>query len=239
MKKNILSNVEIIRRLLQKSVDSTPDRVAVFFKKGAGGYAEHDQFMGVTVPTLRKIAREFSSIQCDELSLLICSPLNEERLLALIILTYQYKSSSLEIKEKLYKFYIQNLQHVNNWNLVDTSAHLIVGAHLWNKDRSYLTTLAISESIWERRIAIVSTRYFIREGDLEWTFNIASILQKDPQDLIHKAVGWMLREAGKKDQSQLVNFLGNYGSQMPRTMLRYAIEKFPEEQRKAYLLRRV
>lgn len=232
------NNVENIRRLLQESVDSTPDRIAVFFKKGAGGYAEHDQFIGISVPTLRKIAKEFLSLTLDELIHLIRSPINEERLLTLIILTHQYKLSSQEIKEKLYQFYIQNLQHVNNWNLVDGSAHLIVGAHLWDKDRSYLTKLAISKSMWERRIAIVSTWYFIRNSDLEWTFKIALILQNDDHDLIHKAVGWMLREAGKRDCSQLVTFLENYATKMPRTMLRYAIEKFPEPLRKNYLSKR-
>jgi 3-methyladenine DNA glycosylase AlkD len=130
---------------------------------------------------------------------------------------------------------MQNLKCVNNWNLVDTSAHLIIGAHLWDKDRSSLLNLATSEILWERRISIVSTWYFIRKNDLAWTYHIASLLLRDTHDLIHKAAGWMLREAGKRDQPQLVIFLDQHMHAMPRTMLRYAIEKFPDALRKSYL----
>ncbi len=230
-------NIDCIKKILLESIDSTKGSTAIFFKTYAGGYAEHDQFIGVRVSILRKIAKKFLSLTCDELSILLESPINEERLLALIILSHKYKISSAELKEELFKFYTKNLKNINNWNLVDTSAHLIVGAYLWNRDKSYLVKLATSKSLWERRIAIVSTLYFIRKDDLEWTFKIASILQNDSHDLIHKAVGWMLREAGKKDILQLTNFLENYKNTMPRTMLRYAIEKFPKEQRKLYLTR--
>lgn len=230
-------NIALIKKTLQESIDSHPDRVAIFFKTSAGSYGEHDKFMGIRVPTLRKIAKKYSSLTLDELGLLLESPINEERLLALIILTDQYKKASIENKKIIYQFYIKNLHHINNWNLVDLSAHLIVGAYLSDKDRSYLLKLATSENLWSRRIAIVSTLYFIRNNDLEWTFKIASILQNDTHDLIHKAVGWMLRETGKKDLSQLINFLENHADTMPRTMLRYAIERFPEEQRKTFLLR--
>jgi len=229
---------EALKNLLRESIDTTPGQIATFFKTGVGGYAEHDHFIGVRVPTLRKLARSFESLPLDALKLLLTSPINEERFLALIILSHQYKKGSLETKEKIYEFYIQNLNAINNWNLVDASAHLIIGAHLWDKDRRYLMELATSHAMWERRISIVATWYFIKRGDLDWTFKIAALLLKDSHDLIHKSVGWMLREAGVKDLSQLVLFLEIYKSTMPRTMLRYAIEKFPEEQRKSYLIKK-
>ncbi len=156
-------------------------------------------------------------------------------MLALIILTSQYEVATSEIKEQLYQFYLHNLNQVNNWNLVDSSAASIMGAHLSKTDKTIILTLAKSEIIWHRRIAIIATWHFIRSNNLEWTFKIAKILLNDQHDLIHKAVGWMLREAGKKDQDQLIKFLNQYTTQMPRTMLRYAIEKFPEDQRKNYL----
>lgn len=230
------SNIETIRRLLQKSVDSVPDRIAIFFKTGKGEYAEHDAFLGVSVPTLRKIAKGFKNLTNDALQIFLESKFNEERLLALLILVDTYKTASCQDKEKLYQFYMSNLQHVNNWNLVDASAHLIIGAHLHDKDKGLLFNLAESEVLWERRIAIVSTWYFIRNNDLEWTFKLARVLLEDQHDLIHKAVGWMLREAGKRSQNDLVNFLDNHSCQMARTTLRYAIEKFPESLRKNYLL---
>jgi 3-methyladenine DNA glycosylase AlkD len=204
-----------------------------FFQTAPGQYGAHDVFMGVTVSTLRKIASRYKSIGLQELQTLLLSKMNEERLLALIILTKQYQKA--QDKEKLYQFYLSNLKHVNNWNLVDTSAHLIIGAHLWDRQRDLLIELATSDSLWERRIAIVATWYFIRKNDLEWTFTIANILLTDTHDLIHKAVGWMLREAGKKDENALKAFLEKKIANIPRTMLRYAIEKFPKDQRTVYL----
>ena len=158
--------------------------------------------------------------------------------MALFILVEQYKQGVQEVKDQIYQFYLNNLNQVNNWNLVDASAHLIIGAHLHQKNKQSLVVLAQSEILWERRIAIVSTWHFIRNNDLEWTFKIATFLLQDQHDLIHKAVGWMLREAGKKDQNQLIDFLEQYAQKMPRTMLRYAIERFPEPQRKAYLIKK-
>lgn len=220
---------------IQDHISVTPEKVKLFFKIGNGDYAETDVFLGIANPSLRKIAQEFKNLTSDMLQLLIESKFNEERLLALLILVDQYKAASGQGKEKFYQFYLSNLQHVNNWNLVDASAHWIIGAHLHDKDKNFLLTLASSEVLWERRVAIVSTWYFIRKNELEWTFKLAQILLKDKHDLIHKAVGWMLREAGKRSQNELMNFLDCYKAQMPRTTLRYAIEKFPEDLRKGYL----
>jgi len=224
-----------ITSLLKASSTIAHDKRDYFFKTGAGSYAEHDQFIGVPVPTIRTIAKDFLDLSLDEITQLLKSPINEERFLGLIILVHQYQKASDSHKEELYQFYMDNLKHVNNWNLVDASAHLILGAHLCNKNRDILISLSQSDILWERRIAIVATWYFIRKNDLEWTFKIAALLLNDKHDLIHKAVGWMLREAGKKDIQQLINFLNAHAAHMPRTMLRYAIEKFPEQQRKSYL----
>jgi 3-methyladenine DNA glycosylase AlkD len=226
-----------IKDVLKNATSVLPDKAAAFFKTGIGHYAAGDEFIGVTVPNLRKIAKQFMCLALEDLQVLLESKINEERLLALIILTQQYQAAVSQDQETLYQFYLQNLKYVNNWNLVDTSAHLIIGAHLWDKDRSLLLELATSEILWERRISIVSTWYFIRKNDLAWTFKIASFLKCDTHDLIHKAVGWMLREAGKRDQAQLITFLDQHMREMPRTMLRYAIEKFPESMRKSYLMR--
>ena len=226
-------------RSLLKNASSVPlEKQKQFFKTGVGDYAEHDQFNGVPVPILRKVSKEFKDLTVEELSWLLESPVNEERLLALFIMIDQYQKASPLLRETLHQFYKTHLTHVNNWNLVDASAPFLVGMHLMNIDRTLLLKLARSESLWERRIAIVSTWHFIRQNDLEWTFRLAEILLKDSQDLIHKAVGWMLREAGKRDEEPLISFLEAYKMRMPRTMLRYAIEKFSAPQRAAYLLRK-
>lgn len=223
--------IQHLREILGYSVDSTPERVSIYFKTSPGDYAEHDRFMGITVPVLRKIAKRFMTISLEELGFLIQSQTNEERLLTLIILAAKYKAGALAQKEEIYQFYRTNMRHINNWNLVDSSAHLIIGAHLFERDRDVLEELAASQNLWERRIAIVSTWYFIRQSDLEWTFKIAKLLLNDSHDLIHKAVGWMLREAGKKDEARLISFLCDHAHQMPKTMLRYAIERLSKEQR--------
>ncbi len=234
-----MSTILQVRSILESSVTLPKERAAAFFKTGAGQYAEEDQFIGVTVPNLRKIAKQFYSLSLPEIKEFLHSKINEERLLALFILVHIYQKGGTAQKEELYQFYLDNLPHINNWNLVDSSAHLIIGAHLWDKERASLLTLAVSPLLWERRIAIVSTWFFIRKGDLEWTFRLAALLLYDKEDLIHKAVGWMLRESGKKNEAALVIFLDKYGPTMPRTMLRYSIEKFSEEKRKKYLAKRV
>lgn len=230
--------LEEIKSLLKASSTIAEDRRSYFFKTGVGSYAEHDKFIGVPVPILREIAKKYPHLSLNELKQLLQSPINEERFLALIILAQQYHKANSDHKEELYQFYMSNLKHINNWNLVDASAHLIIGNHLFDKNRDVLNTLAQSNNLWERRIAIVSTWYFIRKNDLAWTFKIASLLLTDKHDLIHKAVGWMLREAGKKNTEELINFLDTHAPHMPRTMLRYAIEKFDEKQRVLYLNQR-
>lgn len=233
-----MPNLVKIRSSLQHAVSFSKEKSSIFFKTESGQYAEGDKFMGVTVPALRKIAKVFFDASLEEIQKLLQSKINEERLLALIILVRQYEKASIVEKEKIYQFYLSHLGYVNNWNLVDASAHLILGVHLSDKNRDFLFILAKSEIVWERRIAMVATWYFIRQHDLEYTFKIAKILLKDKHDLIHKAVGWMLREAGKKNEKQLRGFLEQYAEKMPRTMLRYAIEKFSIEQRKNYLARK-
>ena len=231
-----MSEILKIRYSLENAVSLSKDRAVAFFKTNKGGYAENDAFMGITVPNLRKIAKKSPDLSFDDLKILISSKFNEERFLALIILVDRFQKSSCTQKRDIYYFYLRNIVHVNNWNLVDASAHLIIGAYLWDKDRNILLKLAQSKVMWERRIAIVATWYFIRNNDLDWTFKIASLLQGDTHDLIHKAVGWMLREAGKRNQTELVKFLDQHADTMPRTMLRYSIEKFSNHQRKRYLL---
>jgi 3-methyladenine DNA glycosylase AlkD len=221
----MLDAIHDLRKILEASIDSTPEKVSIYFKTGPGDYAETDRFMGVKVPTLRKIAKSFAGLNLEDLYLLIQSKINEERLLALIILTEQYKIGTLPQKEEIYQFYRNNMRHINNWNLVDSSAHLIIGAHLFERDRDFLEELALSLNLWERRIAIVATWYFIRKSELDWTFRVAKLLLNDSHDLIHKAVGWMLREAGKKDEARLISFLSEHAHQMPKTMLRYATER--------------
>lgn len=230
-----MSKLSEIKQSLNKLSEESNSNNAIFFKTNSGGYAEHDQFIGVSVPDLRKLAKEFSNLPLSDVAKLIKSRINEERLLALIILVNQYQKSDKDAREKRFQFYLDHLQHVNNWNLVDSSAHLIIGIHLLNGDKKLLSSLAKSTIMWERRIAIVSTWYFIRKDQLEWTFKIALLLLKDEHDLIHKAVGWMLREAGKKDEVLLIEFLNEHANKMPRTMLRYAIEKLTTTKRKHYL----
>lgn len=229
---NQLSNV---KTLLQQYAQVPKEKQSYFFKTGPGHYAEHDKFLGITIPNLRKIVKSNKNLAHEDIQTLIDSPYNEERLIALFILVEQYKQGDKAVKDSIYQFYLSQLNQVNNWNLVDASAPFIIGAHLHQKNKELLLALAKSQVLWERRIAIVSTLYFIRNNDLEWTFKIAKLLLHDKQDLIHKAAGWMLREAGKKDQNQLIDFLEQYASQMPRTMLRYSIERFPEPLRKTYL----
>ena len=223
-----MSNIiRVIKEKIIESIDSTPEKVSIFFKKGPGDYAEHDQFIGIKVPTLRRIAREFMSISLENLTYFLESKVNEERLFSLIILTQKYQLAESNLaREEIYSFYMNNLNYVNNWNLVDSSAHLILGAHIFrSKDHVILENLAKSDDLWRRRISIIATLYFIRNSELDLTFKIAKLLQNDPHDLIHKAVGWMLREAGKKDEVRLINFLTENKTKMPNMMLRYASER--------------
>ena len=215
-------------------VACSPSVTSRFFKTGVGEYAEHEEFIGVKTAELRSIAKECCTLSFPEIQTLIESPINEKRMLALFILVNQYQKGPLD-KESCYQFYIKNLAYINNWNLVDASAHWIVGAHLMYGNKSLLLKLAHSDVMWERRVAIVATWYFIRHDSLEWTIKLAEVLRHDRHDLIHKAVGWMLREAGKRNHEVLIGFLEQYANTMPRTMLRYSIEKLSIEQRKSYM----
>lgn len=229
------NKVKIMKDRLYKSVNIPVKDRGYFFRKGPGEYAEHDRFLGVTNPAVRELAKDCKDMTLTEIASFLESKYNEERFLGLVILTDQYKKDSLHRKEEIYKFYIDNMKYVNNWNLVDASAYFIVGPHLFDKDRDILLLLANSKNMWERRISIVSTFHFIRNNDLMWTFKLAKVLLEDPEDLMHKAVGWMLREAGKKDIAQLLAFLDEHAAIMPRTMLRYSLEKLSLQQRKHYM----
>jgi len=206
-----------------------------FFKTGKGEYGEGDVFVGLKVPTQRILAKEFRKLNLNDLKILLNSKVHEERLISLFILIYKFEKGDEKEKEKIFSFYLKNRKGVNNWDLIDLSAPKIVGKYLLDKEKSLLLELAISENLWERRIAILSTQEFIRNNKFDTTLKIAKILLRDEQDLIHKAVGWMLREIGKRDLSAEELFLKLYYKNMPRTMLRYAIEKFPEVKRKKYL----
>jgi 3-methyladenine DNA glycosylase AlkD len=208
---------------------------ARFFKTGPGQYAEGDTFIGVKVPTLRTVAREFRLLPLDEVRSLLNSPIHEERHLALLILVLQAAKCDDAHRGRAFNLYLSNTQFINNWDLVDCSAPQVVGGFLLTKPRQPLVELANSKGLWERRIAVVSTQHFIRYGEFGETLAISRMLLGDREDLIHKATGWTLREVGKKDQAVLERFLDRHGADMPRTMLRYAIEKFPPERRRAYL----
>jgi len=210
-----------------------------FFRTGPGQYGEGDKFIGVTVPNNRAVAKKYQDLGFYDLEKLIKSPIHEERLCALLILVEQFKNGDIKTREKIYKFYLANTKYINNWDLVDLSADQIIGGYLQNKPKAALAKLARSENLWEKRIAIVATFHFNKKGEPKHTLEIAKILMRDNHDLIHKSVGWMLREVGKRcDEKVLTDFLDNYANIMPRTMLRYAIERFPKTQRQKYLRKR-
>ncbi|MEQ1532303.1 MAG: DNA alkylation repair protein [Sideroxydans sp.] len=206
-----------------------------FFKTGPGQYAEGDIFMGIKVPPLRALAKQQRDIGLDTISTLLHSTYHEERLFALLLLMQFYKKASAQERDAAFNLYLNNTPHINNWDLVDVSAPHIVGCHLSTRPREKLHHMARSSSLWERRIAIISTLYFIRDNDFDDTLRLATCLLHDTQDLMHKAVGWMLREIGKRDFAVEEEFLLKHYRTMPRTMLRYAIERFPETRRKEFL----
>jgi 3-methyladenine DNA glycosylase AlkD len=217
----------------------SPERAktsAWFFKTGKGQYGEGDVFYGIIVPVQRRLALKYKTIPLEDISTLLKSKVHEERLIALYILVAQFESRKELDRKEIYDFYLAHTKCINNWDLVDSSADKIVGAYLLRRDRTMLVTLAKSKSLWERRIAIIATYAFIKNGESEWTLKIAALLLKDKHDLIHKAVGWMLREVGKRVSQDVEEaFLSWHYKKMPRTALRYAIEKFSPEKRKAYL----
>lgn len=208
-----------------------------FFKTGKGEYGEHDRFLGVTNPEVRNVAKVYKDMSFDKLYEALNSPYNEERLCALIILDERYKKGSEDEKAEVYRFYKKNLRYVNNWNLVDLSAPHIMGNYLAShkKEQIILHKLVLSPNMWRRRIAIIASWALIKENDFRVTIELSQKLLHDKEDLMHKAVGWMLREVGKRDQQALESFLDKNIAEMPRTMLRYAIERFPEKKRLFYL----
>ncbi|MEO8465540.1 MAG: DNA alkylation repair protein [Gammaproteobacteria bacterium] len=207
-----------------------------FFKSGVGEYGEGDQFLGIRVPVLRRVAREHRAVSIPVMFGLLRSPLHEERLLALLLLVAAFKRSDESGRKRIYGGYLRAIRrYVNNWDLVDTSAPDIAGQFLEHRARAPLYELARSRNLWERRVAILATFWFIRRNDFADTLRIAELLLLDEHDLIHKAVGWMLREVGNRDAAAAARFLNRHHRQMPRTMLRYAIEKLSATQRRAYL----
>jgi len=234
---------DVMKKLGEIADPAKETLVAGFFKTYAGGYSEGDMFLGITVPAQRKVAHASLELPLSEIKKLLASKIHEHRFTALEILTEQFARALKKRDEKLCRditeFYLSQTARVNNWDLVDTSASYILGAYLYEfkKSRKLLYTLAASKNIWERRIAVVATQYFIARKDFKDILAIAEKLLGDTHDLIHKAVGWMLREMGKRDRAPLVAFLQKYSKQMPRTMLRYSIEHFDSADRKRFMLR--
>ncbi len=208
---------------------------AGFFKTGKGEYGEGDVFLGISVAALRKIAKQYQTLPFSEILLLLQEKIHECRLVAVLILVEKFKSSDSFQQKEIVDFYLKNTTHINNWDLVDLSADKIIGTYFFDKDKNLLHRLAKSKSIWDRRISIISTFYFIKNNKFNETQEIAELLLHDKHDLIHKAAGWMLREVGKRNKNIEEEFLKKHYKIMPRTMLRYAIEKFPEKERKQYL----
>lgn len=230
------TSAEAIEARLHEMGDAEHARfVAGYFRTGPGEYGHGDRFLGIRVPALRALVKEYRGVSLDAAATLLRSEWHEARLFALLLLSDAYKRGGEDAREAIYRLYLKNLRYVNNWDLVDLSAPNIVGAHLVERDRSLLDELARSEVLWERRIAIIATQHLIRKGDFSTTLRIAEVLVDDRHDLIHKAVGWMLREVGDRDRAAEDAFLRRHHRTMPRTMLRYAIEKFPPGLRQRYL----
>jgi len=225
-----------VRNKLAKLADKEKARLLQgFFKTGPGQYGEGDIFLGITVPVIRKLMKECDGIRIEEMLKLLRSGIHEERLIALFLMVRAFVKGDEDTRKKIYTVYLENTRFINNWDLVDLSAPNIVGAYLLERSRKPLYGLAKSRDLWKRRIAILSTAAFIRQNDFDDALAISTILIADEHDLIHKAVGWMLREIGKRDLAREERFLKPHYRHMPRTMLRYAIERFPEQKRQKYL----
>jgi len=233
-----MTNLTDLRRELHALAD--PETAAFlqrFFRTGPGEYGEGDRFLGIRVPRIRALVRPARPLPLDAVRELLHSRWHEERLLALLLLVDRYRRGDTRERATLHRIYLSNTRYVNSWDLVDVSAEHLVGAHLDPDRIALLRKLARSKSLWERRIAILATFHWIRRGIMHPTLEIATLLVNDPHDLIHKATGWMLREVGKRDRAAAEEFLNLHAAHMPRTMLRYAIERFPEEARQSYLRR--
>jgi len=226
-----MNTKDVLSDLKKSSSKKRAETSKRFFKTGKDEYGEGDIFWGITVPDVRKVAKKYKELPIDEVLILLKNKIHEVRQCAVCILVLRYKDNPSQI----YKIYLTNTKYINSWDLVDMSAGLIVGQYLNDKPKKILITLAKSENLWERRIAIVATYNFIYNKKYKDTFNIAEILINDKHDLIQKAVGWMLREVGKRSQGLEEEFLEKYAKTMPRTTLRYAIERFPKEKRLYYL----
>lgn len=236
MRQNEQNSLSHVRKELYSHTNKKQAQILRrFFKTGKGEYAQGDKFLGIKVPVVRRIAKAHQFLELSSTIKLLHSPFHEERFLGLLILIFYYNRGSEENKKKAYELYLASTRYINNWDLVDVTAKFIVGAFLWDKGRHVLDKLARSEYLWDRRIAILATFHFIEKGEFSDTLRIAKTLLADPHDLIHKAVGWMLREVGKRDLKVEEDFLKDHYRVMPRTMLRYAIERFPEKKRQAYL----
>ena len=230
------ANAQKIRNRLRKLADKNKAKVLQgFFRTGPGHYGEGDVFLGITVPVLRRLAKECLNTSVSDATQLLQSAIHEERLVALLLIIGAYSKGDEILRKKIYTLYLKNTRYVNNWDLVDLSAPNIVGNYLEDKNRTQLYDLAKSRDLWKKRIAILATFYFIKQNDFTDTLQISEILLNDDHDLIHKAAGWMLREVGKRDLQAEEKFLRQHYKKMPRTMLRYAIERFPEAKRKKYL----
>jgi len=223
-------------RELKNSADPEKEKIFIsFFKTGKGEYGEGDKFLGITVPCLRAISKKYQGLDLKDLQKLLNSKIHEFRLSALMILRFKYDKADENSKENIVKFYLKNTKNINNWDLIDLSCQYILGKWFLDRDKKILYQLVRSKNIWERRIAIISTFEFIRNNQCIDTLKISEILLNDKHDLIHKAVGWMLRELGKRDKKTEIDFLNKYYKAMPRTMLRYAIEKFNDKEKRFYL----
>lgn len=226
----------VLKKELEKISDPKKAKdLQRFFKTKKGEYGEGDIFLGITVPRQRILAKKFIDLKYGDLEKLLKSKKHEERMVALLILVLKFKKASTEEQKQIYNFYLKNIKHINNWDLVDLSAPTVMGFFLLNKNKNILYKLVKSKDLWQKRIAILTTFNFIKNNQFEDSFKISKILLNDKHDLIHKAVGWMLREAGKRDLNAEETFLKENYKEMPRTMLRYAIEKFEEKKRLAYL----
>ncbi|MBN2070139.1 MAG: DNA alkylation repair protein [Candidatus Krumholzibacteriota bacterium] len=230
-----MSYKEMMEHLLDLADPEIAAHSQRFFKTGEGEYGHGDIFLGIRVPVVRQAAKRYRSASLSLVERLLRSKYHEVRLFALLLMVDRFSRAGAGEQEKIYRLYLNNTRHINNWDLVDLSAYHIVGAWLEERDKAVLRRLAKSRSIWERRIAIISTYWFIKRDRYDETMEISEILIGDVEDLIHKAVGWMLREVGKRDIATERKFLKKHYRKMPRTMLRYAIEKFDEEERQRYL----
>ena len=229
-------NLTEIKKEIKKSANpQKAELLQRFFKTGPGQYGEGDIFLGIMVPVQRSIAKKFKELSLKDIKELLYSDKHEERLISLLILVEQFRKGDDQLKEEVFTFYHLHRKRINNWDLVDLTAHIISGSYLMDKDKTILYKLAESKNIWDRRIAVLSTFHFIKNNVFNDALCIAEKLLNDKHDLIQKAVGWMLREIGKRDINTEEGFLEKHYKKMPRTMLRYAIEKFPEKKRLAYL----